>query len=431
MKPADLLCSMFDAAVATAHPARCLPPHLPTPPANGRTIVIGAGKAAAAMARAVEQHWPPAQLDKLSGLVITRYQHGEFCEYIDVVEAGHPVPDAAGQAGAERMLQLLQDLTENDLVLCLISGGGSSLLSLSAASVPLEDKRTVTNALLKSGAAIHEINCVRKHLSRIKGGRLALAAAPARVVTLMISDVPGDDLSVIASGPTVADPSTREQAVAVLEKYQIQAPDSVLQWLHNPLSETPKPDDSRLSKVQNILIATPAASLQAAARVAEQAGIHTLILGDDLEGEARDCATMHAALTKQCVQTGTPITPPCVIISGGETTVTVRGQGRGGRNAEFLLALGIALQGQQDIWAIACDTDGIDGTESNAGALIDTQSLQQAATQGLQAADFLANNDAFTLFERLNALINTGPTRTNVNDFRAIFIGRRNSGETR
>ncbi|MGC3983135.1 MAG: glycerate kinase [Steroidobacteraceae bacterium] len=420
MKPDQLLLAMFEAAVAAAHPSRCVPPHLPAPP-KGRTVVIGAGKAAAAMAQAVEAHWHGS----LTGLVITRYGHGATCNRVEVIEAGHPVPDAAGQAGAERMLQLLQGLSADDLVLCLISGGGSSLLSLAPESVPLEDKRRITKALLKSGAAIHEINCVRKHLSRIKGGRLALAAAPARVITLMISDVPGDDPSIIASGPTVADPSTRFDALAVLEKYHIDTPASVIQWLNNPESETPKPGDPRLQQVQNILVATPAASLQAAAEVARSAGIMPIVLGDALEGEARDCGVMHAQLAKQCLKEQQPAKPPCVIISGGETTVTVHGKGRGGRNAEFLLSLGLALDAQADTWAIACDTDGIDGTESNAGALIGPRFLQQATSLGLQPSEFLHNNDAFSLFEHMDCLIKTGPTRTNVNDFRAIFIGRR------
>lgn len=420
MKPPQLLRSMFEAAVAAAHPSLCVPPHLPAPP-KGRTIVIGAGKAAAAMACAVEQHWS----GPLSGLVITRYQHGEHCDQIEVIEAGHPVPDAAGKAGAERMLKMLQGLTADDLVLCLISGGGSSLLSLPPESVPLEDKRTVTQGLLKCGAPIGEINCVRKHLSRIKGGRLALAARPARVVSLLISDVPGDDLSMIASGPTVADASTCAEALAVLHKYRIDIPASVLNWLGQPAAETPKPGDPRLAHVQNILVATPQASLQAAARVAQQVGVATHILGDDLEGEARDCARLHAQLAQQCLRAGQPAQPPCVLISGGETTVTVRGNGRGGRNAEFLLSLAIALQAQADTWATACDTDGIDGTESNAGALIGPRFLQQTALLNLDPNRYLDNNDAFSLFEHMNALITTGPTRTNVNDFRAIYIGRR------
>ncbi len=420
MKPADLLQAMFQAAVSAAHPARCMPPHLPDPP-KGRTVVIGAGKAAAAMAHAVEQHWH----GPLSGMVITRYQHGECCERIEVVEAGHPLPDATGQRGAERMLDLLRGLTADDLVLCLLSGGGSSLMTLTPSTVPLQDKRHVTSELLNSGATIHEINCVRKHLSRIKGGRLALAAAPARVVSLVISDVPGDDLSVIASGPTVADPSTRQEALAVLRKYEIAAPDSVTQWLNDPACETPKPGDPRLASIENRMIATPKASLQAAALIAQQAGVTPVILGDDLQGEARDSGSWHAELAGQCYRTGQPAKAPCVLISGGETTVTVRGKGRGGRNAEFLLSLGIALDGQADTWSLACDTDGIDGTEANAGALIGPKFLQQAAALGLDPAAFLNDNNAFTLFEKLNALVTTGPTRTNVNDFRAIYVGRR------
>jgi glycerate 2-kinase len=420
MRPADLLQAMFAAAVATAHPSRCVPPYLPAPP-QGRTLVIGAGKAAATMAHAVEQHWQ----GPLSGLVITRYQHSDCCQRIEVIEAGHPLPDASGEAGAERMLGLVQGLTADDLLLCLISGGGSSLLTLTPPSVPLQDKRHVTGELLTSGATIHEINCVRKHLSLIKGGRLALAAAPARVVSLIISDVPGDDLSVVASGPTVADPSTRQEALAVLRKYAIATPDSVIHWLNEPASETPKPGDPCLAKVENLMIATSRASLQAAAAVAQQAGVAPVILGDDLQGEARDCGRMHAELARQRRRTGQPADAPCVIISGGETTVTVLGKGRGGRNAEFLLSLGLALDGQADTWALACDTDGIDGTETNAGALIGPKFLEQAAALGLHPEVFLNDNDAFTLFEKLNALISTGPTGTNVNDFRAIYVGRR------
>jgi glycerate 2-kinase len=424
MRPDRLLRAMFDAAVKAAHPSHCLPTYLPTPPEHGRTVVIGAGKAAAAMARTVEMHWqgPP---DKLSGLVITRYGHGEPCEQIEVVEAGHPLPDARGAAAAERILQLLENLTADDLVLCLISGGGSALLSLPPQAVPLTDKQRVTKQLLNCGATIHEINCVRKHLSRIKGGRLAVAAAPARVVTLMISDVPGDDPSVIASGPTVADKTTRIDALQVLSKYGIDIPDSVLQWLNQPSSESPKPGDDIFKRVENRLIATPMASLKAAAHVAEDAGITAVILGDDLEGEARDVATMHAGLAQQCVLANDPAKPPCVLISGGETTVTVHGNGRGGRNAEFLLSLGLALQEQADTWAIACDTDGIDGTEDNAGAMIGPRFLRFAAAQGLKPEAHLDDNDAYTLFKRLGALVLTGPTRTNVNDFRAIYIGRR------
>jgi glycerate 2-kinase len=417
MRGPELLRAMFDAAVNAAHPSQCVPPFLPAKP-KGRTLVIGAGKAAAAMAHAVEDHWQ----GPLQGLVITRYGHGVPCQHIEVIEAGHPIPDAAGQAGAQRMLGLLENLTTDDLVLCLISGGGSSLLNLSAEIVPLNDKRITTQALLNSGATIAEVNCVRKHLSRIKGGQLAIAAAPAKVVSLIISDVPGDDLSVIASGPTVADPSTREDALAVLNKYQIDAPTSVLTWLNDARCETPKPGDAKLALVQNILIATPQVSLSAAAQVASNAGVTPLILGNALEGEARECAIVHAGIARQCLHHSQPVAPPCVVISGGETTVTVRGTGRGGRNTEFLLSLAIALQGQTNIWALACDTDGIDGTENNAGALIGPELLNEAKARGLDAAKHLANNDAFGFFGSLNALITTGPTRTNFNDFRALYV---------
>jgi glycerate 2-kinase len=419
MGPRELLLAMFKAAVDAAHAARCVPEHLPPSP-RGRTIVVGAGKAAAAMARAVEDHWR----GPLTGLVITRYAHSVPCKHIEVVEAGHPVPDDAGQAAAERMLRLVADLTADDLVLCLISGGGSSLLSLSPRSVPAEDKRAVTRALLLSGATIADINCVRKHLSRIKGGRLAAAASPAKVVSLVISDVPGDQLSVIASGPTVADTSTRHDALAVLNKYKIATPRSVSAWLNDPAAETLKPGDARLAAVQNILIARPYQSLLAAADIARSAGCTPLILGDAIEGEARECAIVHAGIAKSCLMHGEPVKPPCVLISGGETSVTVRGKGRGGRNAEFLLSLGLNLKARTNVWALACDTDGIDGTETNAGAIIGPEFLQAAADRKLDAAAYLANNDAFTLFEQLGALVTTGPTLTNVNDFRAIWIGR-------
>lgn len=428
MRPDRLLRAMFDAAVAAAHPSQCLPAHLPVPPQHGRTIVIGAGKAAAAMAQVVETHWPAEHRQRLSGLVITRYNHGAPCQHIEVVEAGHPLPDSAGQTGAARILALLEGLTEQDLVLCLISGGGSALLSMAPDAVPLDDKRTLTQTLLRSGATIHEINCVRKHLSCIKGGRLALAAAPARIVTLMISDVPGDEASVIASGPTVADATTREQAQAVLAKYGINPPDSIARWLDNPASETPKPGDPRLQHVSNVLIATPMQALRAAAQVAEQHGIRTCILGDDIEGEARDVGALHAALAQQCLLANDPVPPPCILLSGGETTVTMRGHGRGGRNAEYLLSLAITLDGQADTWALACDTDGIDGSEANAGAMIGPGFWPMAQRLQLSPEQFLDNNDAYSLFEQMGGLINTGPTCTNVNDFRAIFVGRRNPG---
>jgi len=412
-----LLLDMFRAAVAAALPARVLPRHLPRPP-KGRTIVVGAGKAGASMAQAVEEHWPGS----LEGLVVTRYGHGARCKRIEIVEASHPVPDEAGRRAAERILGLVHGLSDNDLVLCLISGGGSALLAMPAPGVAFADKQEVNRALLQSGANIAEMNCVRKHLSAIKGGRLAAAAAPARVVSLMISDVPGDDPSVIASGPTVPDATTREDALAVLEKYRIEAPPAVRSWLARGESETPKPGDSRLARVENIVIARPQDSLEAAAAAARRAGYAAVILGNALEGEAREVALVHAGIARQCAGFGQPAPPPCVLLSGGETTVTVRGSGRGGRNAEFLLALALALNGHPGIHAIACDTDGIDGTEDNAGALLAPDTLWRAAERRISAKARLADNDGYGFFAALNDLVVTGPTLTNVNDFRAILI---------
>jgi len=413
----DLLNSMFRAAVGAADPLRIVPPHLPAPP-RGRTLVIGAGKASAQMARAVELNWK----GPLEGLVATRYGHKVATERIEIVESAHPVPDQAGLDAAARMLGLVQGLTPDDLVLCLISGGGSSLLPLPVDGLTLADKQQVNRALLRSGATISEMNCVRKHLSAIKGGRLAAASAPARVVTLLISDVPGDDPSVIASGPTVPDPTTRADALAILQKYSISEPAAALDHLRRTQDETPKPGDSRLARAELVLIGTPQASLEAAAAVAQAAGVTPLILSDAIEGEARDIASMHAAIARQVAAHGQPARAPCALLSGGETTVTVRGKGRGGRNAEFLLALTIALDGHSRVHAIACDTDGIDGTEDNAGAITGPDSLRRAAALGLRAKDFLADNDGYTFFSRLGDLVVTGPTLTNVNDFRAILV---------
>ena len=416
----ELLLEMFRAAVDAAAPEFCLPPHLPAPPV-GRTVVVGAGKAAASMAQAVEAHWP--QDKPLTGLVVTRYHHGVGAlPRIEVVEAGHPVPDAAGQAAAQRMFAMLQGLTADDLVLCLISGGASSLLALPAPGIDLADKQSVNRALLRSGASIREMNCVRKHLSAIKGGRLAQAAAPAQLVTLMISDVPGDDPSVIGSGPTVPDTSTLAEARAVLARYKIDPPASVTARLLDPAAETPKPGDAAFAQAREIIIATPQAALEAAAAVARKAGITPVILGDAIEGEACEVARVMAGIALQCATRGQPAPPPCVLISGGETTVTVRGQGRGGRNAEFLLALGVALNGHPAIHAIACDTDGIDGTEDNAGATLTPDSLARAAAKAISAPEHLANNDGYGFFSALRDLVITGPTKTNVNDFRAIII---------
>lgn len=415
-----LLLRMFEAAVAAAAPSLCLPRHLPPPPA-GRTVVIGAGKAAAAMAAAVEAHWPADR--PLSGLVVTRYGHGVGpLPRIEVVEASHPVPDAAGQAAAGRMLTAVRGLGPDDLVLCLISGGGSALLALPADGITLADKQAVSRALLRSGAAIGEMNGVRKHLSAIKGGRLAAAAAPAALVTLMISDVPGDDPSVIASGPTVPDPSTLAEARAVLSRYGIEPPSAVARRLVDPGAETPKPGDPVFERSRLVMTATPQDALEAAAALARHAGVTPLILGNAIEGEAAEVARVMAGIARQCALHGQPATAPCVLLSGGETTVTVRGTGRGGRNAEFLLGLAVALDGHPGIHAIACDTDGIDGTEDNAGALLAPDTLARAAGLQLDALHSLADNDGYGFFARLGDLVTTGPTRTNVNDFRAVLI---------
>jgi hydroxypyruvate reductase len=421
-KQADLLRTLFDAAVATAAPALCVPPNLPAPGA-GRTLVVGAGKAGAAMARAVEDNWD----GPLEGLVITRYGHNVPCQRIEVVEAAHPVPDAAGLAAAERILAMVGGLTADDLVLCLISGGGSALLSLPAGSLTLADKQAVNRALLRSGATIHEMNCVRKHLSAIKGGRLAAAAAPARVVTLTISDVPGDDPSVIASGPTVVDTTTSADALAIIEKYGIEAPPVVTDHLKSAESETPKPGDPRFDGHELHMIATPQAALEAAAAAAEAAGYRTAILsdsieGETIEGETRDVAMVHAAIARQVARHGQPLPAPAILLSGGETTVTVRGDGRGGPNAEFLLALAIALDGEAGVHAVACDTDGIDGTEDNAGAYVGPDTLARAAAAGIDPRAHLDRNDGYGFFDPLGDLIKPGPTLTNVNDFRAILI---------
>ncbi|MGH6793409.1 MAG: glycerate kinase type-2 family protein [Methyloceanibacter sp.] len=414
-----MLKAMFQAAVEAALPALCVPAHLPPRP-KGRTVIIGAGKASGAMAKALEDAWD----GPLEGLVVTRYGYRVPTTRLEVVEAAHPVPDEAGREAARRILKLVQGLTEDDLVLCLISGGGSALLALPAEGVSLEDKQAVNKALLKSGATISEMNVVRKHLSAIKGGRLAAAASPARVVALMISDVPGDDPSIIASGPTVPDPSTNKDALGIIAKYGIDVPASVLDLLQKA-GETPKPGDKRFANVRNIMVATPQASLEAAAQVARKAGVKPVILGDSIEGESRDVALVHAGIARQCALRAQPEAPPCVLISGGETTITLKGKGKGGRNTEFLLALAIALNGMPGIYALAGDTDGIDGSEDNAGALIYPDTLARADKAGLNAKAMLADNDPYSFFAGLGDLLETGPTLTNVNDFRAILIGKR------
>jgi glycerate 2-kinase len=416
--PRQFLLDLYASAVAAVSAEKSLPPYLPQAAARGRTLVIGAGKGAAAMAKVVEDHMQ----GDISGLVVTRYGHGADCKRIEVVEAAHPVPDEAGRHAAARMLQMVQGLSENDLVLCLISGGGSSLLALPAEGITLEQKQAVNKALLKSGAAIGEMNCVRKHLSAIKGGRLALACAPARVVTLLISDVPGDDPGIIASGPTLPDATTCADALAILRKYGIEVPDNVRLHLETGAGETPKPDDARFSNNTHQVIANAQDALEAAAETARAAGITPYILSDDLEGEARDVGQVHAAIARQVARRGQPFTRPCVLISGGETTVTVRGKGRGGRNAEFLLSLAVALDACPGVYAIASDTDGIDGSEDNAGALYGPDSIARATALDLRPRAMLDNNDGYGFFSALGDLVVTGPTRTNVNDFRAVLI---------
>lgn len=429
-QPRAFLEHLYGAAVRRALPLHNTAPFLPAPPA-GRTVVLGAGKAGGAMAQAVEALWPREA--PLSGLVVTRYHHtpprpAGLPPRIEVVEAAHPVPDAAGLHAAQRILQLAQGLTADDLVLCLISGGGSALLTLPAEGLTLEEKQGINRALLESGANITEMNCVRKHLSRIKGGRLAAACAPARVVTLTISDVPGDDPSVIASGPTVPDATTCADALAILRRYGIALPATVQRRLEEGALETPKPGDAVFQGQQVHMIATPQQSLEAAAEAARAAGLQAHILSDEIEGESREVGKVHAALARAVAQRGQPFGAPCVILSGGETTVTVRKQpegtprGRGGRAGEFCLGLAQALQGQARVWALAADTDGIDGVEDNAGAFVTPDTLQRAQAQGMKVDDFLARNDAYGYFGALGDLVVTGPTHTNVNDFRAILV---------
>ena len=415
--PKLLLRRMFDAAIAAAQPSRCIPPHLPKPP-KGRLIVIGAGKASAAMAQAVEQNYP----GDLAGLVITRYGYAVPCERIEIVEAAHPVPDAAGLEATARMLQSVGGLAPDDLVLALVSGGGSALLVAPLQGLTLADKQAVNRALLKSGATIGEMNTVRRHLSAVKGGRLAAACHPARVLTLLISDVPGDNPIDIASGPTVADPTTCADALAILRRHAIEVPEAVREALETGRGESIKPGDARLAGNATQLVATPQLALEAAAQVARGEGIAAYILGDGLEGEARDVGKVLAGIARQVSSHRQPFAPPCVLLSGGETTVTVRGSGRGGRNVECLLALGIALDGAPGIHALAGDTDGVDGIEEIAGGYLAPDSLARAWRAGLRPRDALADNDGHTFFQALGDSVVTGPTLTNVNDFRAILV---------
>jgi glycerate 2-kinase len=417
MLQSDILRQMFDAAVAAALPDKVIARHLPKPP-KGRTIVIGAGKASAAMAKAFEQNWPHA----IEGLVVTRYGHGVPCKRIRIVEAAHPVPDAAGAQAAADILQMVQGLTADDLVVALISGGGSSLLSLPADGITPEEKRAVNKALLASGAPIGEMNAVRKHLSMIKGGRLAAAAFPARLETLVISDVPGDDISSVASGPTVPDPTTFADARAIIARYGMSLPASVIKHLERAEDETPKPGDPRLAHANAHLIASPQMALEAAADVARAAGLSPMILGDALEGEARDVGSVLAGIALQTRRFAQPIKPPCVLISGGETTVTLKGNGVGGRNVECLLACALKLSSAANIHALMADSDGIDGAAEVAGAIISPDTLVRARAAGLDPQAMLANNDAHTFFKTLGDQVITGPTLTNVNDIRLIMI---------
>ena len=423
--PAALLRQLYDAAVARALPGQVMAAHLPPPP-RGRTLVLGAGKAGGAMAAAVDALWPADA--PISGLVITRYHHvpPDYAARpgrIQVVQARHPVPDEAGRLATEQLVALTQGLTADDLVLCLISGGGSALLSLPAPGLRFEDKQALNSALLKSGAAIDEMNTVRKHLSAIKGGRLAAMCAPARVVTLAISDVPGDDPAVIASGPTVPDATTCADALRILARYGIDVPPAARAGLESGTFETPKPGDPRFASQALHLIATPQDSLQAAADAARAAGITPHILSDEIEGESREVGKVHAVLARAVARHNQPFERPCVLLSGGETTVTVRGSGgRGGRAGEFLLGCAIALQGQTGVWALAADTDGIDGIEDNAGALVTPDTLARAAALGVKPAEHLDRNDAYSFFQALGDLVVPGPTFTNVNDFRALLV---------
>ncbi len=418
LSPHDFLTGLYDAALKAAMPAHSVPRYLPNPP-KGRTIVVGAGKAAASMAKAVEDYYE-GTID--SGLVVTRYQHGLPLKKIEVVEAGHPKPDDAGRLAAQRVLDMAKSAGQDDLLLCLISGGGSALLTLPAPDIGMNDMKEINGALLLSGANIHEINCVRKHLSAISGGRLAKAANGARVVSLIISDVTGDDLSVIASGPTVEDPTTFADARDILARYGIKPPAAVERHLAEAAEETVKLGDPCLDRVENILIASSQEALEASAAFARKQGVTPYILGNAIEGETKDVALVMAAMTKQVVGYGQPFKAPCVLISGGETTVTVKGNGVGGRNGEFALRFAMAMQGMDRVHAISCGTDGSDGSGDNAGAIVHPDTLAKALAKGAKAMDYAANNDSYGFFKLCEGLVHTGPTLTNVNDIRAIYI---------
>lgn len=415
--PKNFLKSLFLRAVDAADPVRIIPQNLPAKP-KGRTIIVGAGKASAAMAKAFEDAWD----GDLTGLVVTRYDYGVDCSRIEILESAHPVPDAAGLHAAERMLEFVSGLSEDDLVVALISGGGSSLLPLPPASIGLNGKAAVNDALLKSGATIHEMNCLRKYMSTIKGGRLAAAAHPARVVSLVLSDIPGDDPALVASGPTIPDATSRADALAIVDRYKMSLPTSAMDWLRDETNRAPDPADPRFARNEVRTIGAAQMSLEAAAEAARDAGIDAHILSDAIEGEARDVGLVHAALARQVLMRDQPFAKPALILSGGETTVTLRGKGRGGRNTEFLLGFAIAIRGLSGIQALAADTDGIDGSEANAGAFADGSTFDRLLEAGIDPRACLAGNDAYSAFEAIGDLLITGPTRTNVNDFRAILL---------
>ena len=415
--PATFLRSLFDVAVAAADPMEQVSKYLPEPP-KGRTVVVGAGKGSARMAEALEACWE----GPLEGVVVTRYGHEAPCERIEILQAAHPVPDAAGEKAAQRILETVSNLTEDDLVIVLISGGGSALLSLPPEGMTLEDKISINKALLKSGASIDEVNCVRKHLSAIKGGRLAAAIHPARCHTLLISDVPGDDPAIIASGPTVGETTSVADAKAILKRYRIDLPDHVANHLESAAAACISPDDPRLARAENHIIATPFMSLEAAAKKGEAAGLCVLVLGDTIEGEARETGIVHAGIAQSIFHHDRPVAKPALVLSGGETCVTVRGDGRGGRNVEFLLSLALQLNGLESVFALAGDTDGVDGREDIAGAVITPDTLERARKAGIDSYAALDNNDGHGFFEALGDQVITGPTLTNVNDFRAMII---------
>ncbi len=422
MDPREILLGSFHAAVAAADPLQVVPRHLPPPP-RGRTLVVGAGKAAGAMARAVEDHWPAAA--PLEGICITRYGHALPTQRIRVVEAGHPVPDERGEAAAHEILARASALGPDDLLLVLVSGGGSSLLSLPVDGISMGDLKAVTRALLASGVPIQDMNTVRKHLSSIQGGRLA-AATRAEVLALVISDVTGDDPTHIASGPCCPDPTTYGDAREILRRFGVEPPASIARHLAEGeagrVAETPKEGDRAFDRARNPVIATAHASLMSAAAYVEARGVAPLVLGDSVTGESSEVAKVHAALARQLRLHGHPFRPPVAIISGGETTVTMRGAGRGGRCSEFLLSLGVSLEALERTWALACDTDGIDGSEDNAGAILTPDALARGRALGLDAKARLADNDGYGFFSALGDLVVTGPTRTNVNDYRAILV---------